>query len=130
MALGDTIDPETEPVASLVLDAIYAVYLRFGPGLLESVYETCLEYELKKRGLSVLRQFPVPIRYEIELEADFRIDLLVNDLVIIELKAVEKLIPLFEAQLLTYLQLSGRRLGFLVNLNAKFLKEQFLRRVV
>jgi GxxExxY protein len=131
MALGDTTDPETERVASIVLDAIYAVYERLGPGLLESVYETCLEYELKKRGLTVLRQHPIPICYdEIELEAGFRIDLLVNHLVIIELKAVEKLIPVFEAQLMTYLRLSGKRVGFLVNFNAKYLKDQLLRRVM
>lgn len=131
MSLGDTTDSEIERVASIVLDAIYAVYQRLGPGLLESVYETCLEYELKRRGLDVLRQHPVPIVYdEVKLEAGFRIDLLVNDLVVIELKAVDKLIPIFEAQLMTYLRLSGKRVGFLVNFNAKYLKDQILRRVM
>ncbi len=128
MPFGDTTDPEIERIASIALDAIFAVYERLGHGLLESVYQICLEYELKKRGLIVEREVDVPIRYdEVLLHAGFRIDLLVNGLVVIELKSVEKLIPLFEAQLLTYLRLSGKRLGILVNFNAKFLKDQIKR---
>jgi GxxExxY protein len=98
--------------------------------LLESAYEACLTYELHRRGLHVARQSPVSLRYdEVVLEIGFRIDLLVEDCVIVELKAVEKLTPLFEAQVMTYLKLSNKRLAILVNFNAKFLKDQ-LKRIV
>lgn len=130
MAYGERTSQETEEVASVVVDAIYRVYERLGPGLLESVYETCLEYELKRRGRRVQRQAPVPVLYdEVKLEVGFRIDLLVDELVIVELKAVEKLVPIHDAQVLTYLKLTGKRLAILVNFNARFLKDQ-LKRVV
>lgn len=125
MAYGESTSEEIERIAAIIVDAIYTVYQQLGPGLLESVYEICLEYELRKRGLSVERQVLVPILYDgMKLDANFRIDLLVNGLVVIELKAVEKLIPLFDAQVLTYLKLSEKRLGILVNFNAKYLREQ------
>lgn len=128
MAFGENTSSEIERVASIIVDAIYAVYERLGPGLLESVYLICLEYELVKRGLRVQKDVPVPIIYDsVRLDAAFKLDLLVNDLVIIELKAVEKLIPLFDAQLLTYLKLTDKRLGILVNFNAKYLKDQLKR---
>jgi GxxExxY protein len=130
MAFGETTDSEIERIASIIVDAIYTVYERLGPGLLESVYLVCLKYELEKRGLRVEKEVSVPILYDsVKLDAAFRIDLLVNDLVVIELKAVEKLIPLFDAQLLTYLKLTNKRLGILVNFNAKYLKDQ-LKRVI
>ncbi len=128
MAYGESTSEEIERIASIVVDAIYAVYEQLGPGLLESVYEICLEYELRKRGLIVERQVLVPILYDgMKLDANFRIDLLVNGLVVIELKAVEKLVPLFDAQVLTYLKLSEKRLGILVNFNARYLKDQIKR---
>lgn len=128
MAYGESTSEEIERIAAIIVDAIYTVYQQLGPGLLESVYEICLEYELRKRGLSVERQVLVPILYDgMKLDANFRIDLLVNGLVVIELKAVEKLIPLFDAQVLTYLKLSEKRLGILVNFNAKYLREQIKR---
>lgn len=100
-----------------------------GPGLLESAYEHCLAHELSARGLSARRQVPLPIIFDgVQIEAGYRLDLLVNDLVIVEVKAVETLAPLHEAQLLTYLKLSGRRLGYLMNFNVKLLK-QGLRRL-
>ena len=128
MAYGESKSEEIERIATIIVDAIYAVYEQLGPGLLESVYEMCLEYELRKRGMIVERQLLVPILYDgKKLDANFRIDLLVNGLVVIELKAVEKLIPLFDAQVLTYLKLSEKRLGILVNFNAKYLKDQIKR---
>lgn len=130
MAFGRTTSSDIERVASIVIDAIFRVDEALGPGLLESVYETCLEYELRKRGLRVERQVSVPIRYDqIRLDGGFHIDLLVEDLVVVEIKAVEKLIPLFDAQVLTYLKLMEKRLGILVNFNARILKDQ-LKRIV
>jgi GxxExxY protein len=92
------------------------VHKELGPGLLESVYEKCLKYELEKNGYKVQQQLSVPIQYdELELEADLRLDLLVNDLVIIEIKAVEKVNPVYEAQLLTYMKLLEVPQGLLIN---------------
>ena len=130
MPFGETTSKEIERVATVVVDAIYRVYERLGPGLLESVYEAYLAYEIAKRGLRVARQSPVSLRYdEVILDIGFRIDLLVEDCIVVELKAVEKLTPLFEAQVMTYLKLANNRLAILVNFNTKFLKDQ-LKRIV
>jgi GxxExxY protein len=99
------------------------VHRALGPGLLESAYERCLAHELQARGLSIQRQLALPIHYEgLGLDAGYRMDLLVQNLVVIEVKAVELLTRLHEAQLLTYLRLSGRRLGFLINFNVELFK--------
>ena len=125
------IPAEIERVGTAVLDASFKVHTALGPGLLESAYETALEYELRKRGLSVATQVVVPIQYEGQLlESGFRMDLLVEKCVIVELKAVEIMNPVFEAQLLTYLRLSGVRLGFLMNFSASRLKDGIKRIVV
>jgi len=98
--------------------AIYDVYKDLGPGLLESVYEEALVYEIEQRGLKVERQMKVPIIYKgVELRTDLRLDLLVEDQVIVELKSVEEMKPLFGKQLLTYLRLLDKRVGLLVNFN-------------
>ena len=108
--------------------AIYKVYNNLGPGLLESVYESALFYELTKVGRKVEKQVVLPVRYEDEiLELGFRLDLLVDDLVIIEIKSVEALAPIHHKQLLTYLKLSGLRLGILVNFNTDNLEENIVR---
>lgn len=110
-------------VAREVVDSSFAVHTALGPGLLESVYEECLGHELQVRGLSVRRQVSVPIRYrDLAIEGAFRIDLLVDDCVIVEVKAVERVLPVHEAQLLTYLKLSGLRLGLLINYNVPLIK--------
>lgn len=115
---------EVERVATQVVDAAFAVHSTLGPGLLESVYEVCLAYELTKRGLKVERQLPLPVVYDnLCLEAGFRLDLLVERCLVVELKAVEFLLPVHTAQLLTYLKLSGHRLGFLINFNIPLLKD-------
>ncbi len=103
-----------------VRGAIYDVYKELGPGLLESVYEEALVFELEQRGLSVERQVEVPIRYKgNELKTPLRLDLLVNDQVIVELKSVEEMKKVFSKQLLTYLRLMDKRIGILVNFNTE-----------
>ena len=124
MAKNKPISEEIDRVATAVVDAAFRVHVALGPGLLESVYEACLAHELQKRGLAVGRQVTLPVVYDGErVDAGLRLDLVVEDSVIVELKAVEKLVPLFEAQLLTYLKLSGKRLGFLINFNVPLIKE-------
>jgi GxxExxY protein len=116
--------------ARACVDAAFAVHRTLGPGLLESVYETCLEHELLQRGHAVRRQQALPVVYQdLKLEGGYRVDLIVDDLVLIEVKAVEALAPVHTAQVLTYLRLSGLRLGLLMNFNVALLKEG-LRRIV
>jgi GxxExxY protein len=112
-----------ERIAREVVDAAFAVHTALGPGLLESVYEECLGADLVHRGLNFRRQAPVSIFYRnLRLDAGFRIDLLVENEVIVEVKAVERLIALHEAQILTYLKLSGQTLGLLINFNVPLIK--------
>ena len=111
-------------LAKFILDAAFTVHTRTGPGLLETVYEVVLAHELRKQGLHVQRQVPVPIRYdELEFEEGFRADLLVEDKVIVELKSVEKLAPVHGKQVLTQLRLSGQKLGLLINFGEVHLKD-------
>ena len=103
-------------IAAAVVDAAFKIHTTLGPGLLESVYEATLEYELKKRGVSVHRQIGLPVYYEgLKLELGYRVDLLVGDRVIIEIKSVEALAPVHKSQLLTYLRVANMRLGLLIN---------------
>jgi GxxExxY protein len=125
------IPPEIERVGKTVLDAAFKVHTALGPGLLESVYETACAYEIRKSGLAVATQVELPITYDGQkLESGLRIDMLVEKLVIVELKAVEQMNPVFEAQLMTYLRLSGIRLGFLINFYVAHLKDGIKRMVV
>jgi GxxExxY protein len=127
----EPIPTETDEVASKIVDAAFAVHKALGPGLLESVYEACLLYELNKRGLKVERQVSLPVVYDnLRLDAGLRLDLVVEKRVIVELKAVEVLLPVHTAQLLTYLKLSGYRLGLLVNFNSALIKEGIKRIVL
>ena len=117
------IPPEVEKTGKAILDSAFKVHSALGPGLLEVVYETALIYEMRKQNLSVKNQSLIPIEYDGQpLNAGLRCDMVVENAVIIELKAVEKMIPLYEAQLLTYLKLSGIRLGYLINFNVPHLK--------
>ena len=105
------------------MDAAYQVHSRLGPGLLESIYEDCLAYELQSRGLPVQRQVTMPVVYrDIQLEGGYRMDLLVSGAVIVEVKAVETVQPVHRAQLLTYLKLSRHSLGYLINFNVPIIK--------
>jgi GxxExxY protein len=125
------ISQELDQVATQVVDAAFQVHSTLGPGLLESVYEVCLEHELTKRGLSVEKQVPLPVLYDnLYIEAGFKVDLLVDRCLIVELKAVETLLPVHTAQLLTYLKLSKCRLGLLINFNVPLIKDGIKRLVL
>jgi GxxExxY protein len=131
MGYGENTSDEIERVARVVVDAAFAVHKKLGPGLLECIYEVCLAYEISKRGLKVLRQVKVPILYDgVQLDADLRLDLLVEDLVIVDVKSVERMIPLFDAQCLTYLKLTGKRLCLLINFNVPLIKDGIKRIVL
>ena len=118
------IPAEVEQVAGEVVDAAFRVHSVLGPGLLESVYEVCLAHELSKREVVVARQVSLPVIYDgIRLDADLRLDLLVDGRLIIELKTVEQLMPIHSAQVLTYLKLTGHRLGLLINFNVPLIKD-------
>ena len=125
------ITPEVEKVGKAVLDAAFKVHTALGPGLLESVYETTTAYEIRKNGLIVATQVSQPIVYDNqELDSGFRLDMLVEKCVIVEVKSVETMHPVYEAQIMTYLRLSRVRLGFLINFNVKHLKDGIKRFVV
>lgn len=118
-------------VSRLILDAAMRVHSVLGPGLLESTYEACLAQELKLKGLVVKTQVPLPVVYEgIKLEVGYRIDMLVEDLVVVEVKSVDGIAPIHEAQLLCYLKLSGRSLGLLLNFNTVHLRDGIRRFVM
>jgi GxxExxY protein len=111
-------------ITGQIIDAAMKVHTRLGPGLLESSYEACLAYELTQRGLRVRTQVQQPIIYDsVKIDVGYRLDLLVEETVIVELKAVEHILPVHKAQLITYLKLSDKRVGLLVNFNVTRLKE-------
>ena len=113
-----------EDIGSKIVNAALKVHRRLGPGLLEIVYEACLEYELKKIGLEVKRQVYIPIIYDdMVFNEGLKLDLLVEDLIIIELKAVEKINPLWQAQIISHLKLLDKDLGFLINFNVPLIKQ-------
>lgn len=120
-----------ERIARGIVGAAYAVHSVLGPGLLESVYEVCFCHELGKRGLSHRRQVAVPIVYDgIRFDEGLRLDVLVEDLVICELKAVHPMHPVFTAQTLSQLRLTGKRLGFLINFNVPVIKDGIKRLIL
>jgi len=120
-----------EEIATAIVDAAYKVHSTLGPGLIEPIYEVCFCHELKKHGLSFQRQMTVPIMYDgLKLDAALRLDVLVENLVICELKAVEDVIPLFEAQLLSYMKLLHKRLGFLINFHVPVIKDGIKRMIL
>jgi len=115
-------------IGAIVVDCAIKVHMRLGPGLLESVYETVLAYELERRGLSVERQVPVPIFYDdIRFEEGFRADLIINCKVILELKSVEHITHAHKKQLLTYLRLTGMKVGYLLNFGEAMMKDGITR---
>ena len=115
-------------VTGEIIDSCVKIHKKLGPGLLESVYEAVLAFELRSRGFDVALQIPVPVCYEgIHLEVGFRCDMIVNDLVIVELKSVENVLPVHKKQLLTYLRLTGKRLGLLINFNSELMKDGIVR---
>lgn len=119
-----------ETIAKIIVEAAYQVHKKLGPGLVEKVYETCFCYELSKQGVAYQRQALVPIVYdEIIFDEDLRLDVLVENLVICELKAVEEMKRIWEAQLITYIKLTKKRLGFLINFNVPVIK-QGIKRII
>lgn len=113
-----------------VVDAAMRVHSALGPGMMESVYEMCLAYELRDRRLRVSRQIALPVSYRgIRIEVGYRLDLLVNDAVVVELKAATKLMPVHKAQLLSYLRLSGYKVGLLINFHVEHLTDGIMRLV-
>ncbi len=124
------LSPEEERIGQAIVSSAFSVHSALGPGLLERVYEVCFCHELSKRGLHWARQVDVPIVYDgIHFPEAFRLDVLVEELVICELKAVEAPHPVYLAQVLTQLKLTGKRLGFLINFNVPLIKDG-IRRVV
>ncbi|HTC22215.1 MAG TPA: GxxExxY protein [bacterium] len=114
---------EVNEITGQIVDSAIEVHRVLGPGLLESVYEACLVREISNRGLKFERQFPVAVVYKNEkLDIGFRIDLFVGNCVVVELKVVEEILPIHEAQILTYLKLTGNRVGLILNFNVRWMK--------
>ena len=121
---------ELNEISEKIIGAAIQVHRTLGPGLLESTYEVCLKYELEKRGLKIQSLIGLPVIYDgMKIDLGYRLDILVEDAVIIELKAVTAIKPLHEAQLLSYLKLSGKHLGLLINFNVTLLKDGITRRI-
>ena len=130
-ALFDTSLQKLNGLSEQIIGCAIKVHKALGPGLLESAYEVCLEHELLKAGLRVERQVPLNIVYDgIELDACYQLDLVVEDLIILELKSVERIMPIHEAQLLTYLKLTKKKLGLLINFNQELVKNGIKRKVL
>jgi GxxExxY protein len=126
----DLTNEEINERTGQIVDSGIKLHTFLGPGLLESSYEACLGHELRNRGLSISTQYPIPRVYEgLQLEVGYRADLLVENAIIVELKAVDKLLPVHEAQLLSYLRLTGFKVGLLINFHEERLKDGIRRRV-
>jgi GxxExxY protein len=122
---------DRDPRTASIIGAAIEVHRQLGPGLLESAYEQCLCHELRLRGLPFTWQGDLPVSYKgLKLDCGYKIDLIVADEVIVELKSVERILPVHEAQLLTYLKLSGKRVGLLINFNTPLLTQGIIRRVL
>src|SRR5438445_4462631 len=123
----DCKDPRTSPVIGAAIE----VHRELGPGLMESAYEECLCHELHLRGLNFQRQVPLPVRYKgINLDCGYKLDMVVEDALILELKCVEQVLPVHEAQLLTYLKMTGKRVGLIINFYVPILTRGIVRRVL
>ena len=110
-------------IAAVIVDAALKIHKTLGPGLLESVYQATLGFELQNRGLTVVHQLALPVHYEeVRLDIGFRVDLLVGNKVVVEIKSVEAIVPVHRKQLETYLRLMGKRLGLLINFNVELMK--------
>ncbi len=112
-----------EMIATKIVDAAYTIHKTLGPGLLEKIYEACFCHELTKRNLSYQRQVDIPVEYDgIIFDEGLRLDVIVEELIICEIKAVERMNPVWQAQLLSYLKITGKRIGFLINFNVPLIK--------
>mgnify|MGYP001232492934 FL=1 len=127
----EKISKEEEEIGKAIVDSAYIIHKELGPGLLEKVYEVCFCHELTKKGFKVKRQIDIPIVYDrIVFNEGLRLDVLINDLVICELKALENVNPVWEAQLLSHLKLLNKRLGYLINFNVPLIKNGIKRMVL
>jgi GxxExxY protein len=125
------IESEQDPRTAAIIGAAIEVHRQLGPGLLESAYEQCLRHELHLRGLPFKCQVDLPVSYKgLQLDCGYKIDIIVDDEVVLELKSVERIFPVHEAQLLTYLKLSGKKVGLLINFNVPLLSRGIIRRVL
>jgi len=121
---------ELNKITEAIIGAAIEVHRHLGPGLLESAYRECLRYELTQRGYEALQEVPLPLLYkEVKLDCGYRLDLVVSDAVIVEIKSVDSLAPIHEAQLLSYLKISGGKIGLLLNFNVKLLKHGGIKRL-
>jgi GxxExxY protein len=120
---GIPADMPENAITERIIKCAIAVHREIGPGLLESVYEEALDIECKYEGLHVSRQFKVPVLYRSQIIGEYQPDMLINDLVIVEIKSVERFDPVFEAQVLTYLKITGKRVGLLINFNSRLVKD-------
>jgi len=121
---------ELNDITEKIIGSAIKVHRALGPGLLESTYEVCLFHEVKKSGLNIEKQVPLPVIYDgIYLDAGYRLDILVEEKVIVELKSVERILPIHEAQLLTYLKLADKKIGLLINFNVTLLKKGIVRKI-
>ena len=122
---------EQEHLTESIIGAAIEVHRELGPGLLESIYEECLCHELHLRGLRFQRQVELPVTYKgLKLDCGYKLDVVVEEQVVLELKSIEQILPIHHAQLLTYLRLSGKRIGLLMNFNVTVLKNGIVRRVL
>jgi GxxExxY protein len=117
------VDMPENAITERIIKCAIEVHRQLGPGLLESVYEEALDIECKLNGLHVLRQFTVPVIYRGKTIGEYRPDMLINELVIVEIKSVERFDPVFEAQVLTYLKITGKKAGLLINFNSRLVKD-------
>jgi GxxExxY protein len=130
VSFGAKFAKDENELGKIILDAAFRVHTAIGPGLLESAYEACLAFELRNEGLNVLTQVPLPLVYRnVKLDVGYRLDLLVEDLVVVEIKSVDSLIAIHQAQVISYLKLSGKKLGILINFNTLHLRDG-IKRVV
>ena len=121
---------ELNKITEAIIGAAIEVHRNLGPGLLESAYRECLRYELLQRGYEAIQEVPLPLIYkDVKLDCGYRLDLLVNDAVIVEIKSVESLAPIHEAQLLSYLKIAGGKIGLLLNFNVTMLKHGGIKRL-
>lgn len=117
-------------ISGIIIDCAFKIHKALGPGLLESVYQTALAYELRKRGLRVVSEQPIPVIYEdVKLEVGFRADLIVENKIVVEVRSIEAIAPVHGKILLTYLRLTGKKLGLLINFNVNLIKDG-IKRVV
>ena len=122
---------EDDELGTILIGRAIQVHRALGPGLLESVYETCLHHELSKAGIEAKRQVFLPFEYDgLQFDNAFRVDLIVGDRLIVEIKAVEKILPIHSSQLMTYLKLSRRRIGYILNFNVTQMRQGGIRRLV